>query len=513
MTTTHGNTKYRAPRWAIFAISGLVLAGISIAACSGGGSSAPTTPAMATASVMLSDPATCSGPTGPFAHVFVTITDVQANVSSSAGDGDSGWTDLTPSLSSQPKQVDLLGQANNQCFLATLGDAQQLQAGDYQQIRLILADNSATVANNACGNSTNCVILSADNSVHTLLLSSESKTGLKIPSGQIASGGFTIAAGQTKDLDIDFNTCASIVQEGNGQYRLKPVLHAGEVSTTSTSINGKVLDSATGNPVNGEVLVALEQKDATGVDRIMMSTLAGSDGSFVFCPIPTGTYDIVVVGEGASRRHGLSAIHRDGRRQRANYRLGKPSSAGRRSDGRGAVHGYYLFTERGKPGNLHGCAVECTRNNRRWDYLHHPVASQCPAALRYSLPGDSVIARLRSRRRLRDLCLDAAVRRTVSRPLLGEWGYIIAKLPPGKLCSGRTGVCSILRWNCRLRALGTEDAVVHAADIGRHHRGPNPCVCAVSIAFGQSAALLLSHDFYLSEGQRTVHRELPNAMR
>jgi len=35
------------------------------------------------------------------------------------------------------------------------------------------------------------------------------------------------------------------------------------------------------------------------VDRIMMATLAGSDGSFVFCPIPTGTYDIVVVGEGS----------------------------------------------------------------------------------------------------------------------------------------------------------------------------------------------------------------------
>jgi Domain of unknown function (DUF4382) len=254
---------------------------------------------MAAASVMISDPATCSGPAGPFAHVYVTITDVQANVSPSAGDGDSGRTDLTPGLSSQPKQVDLLGQANNQCFLATLGDTQQLQAGAYQQIRLILADNSATVSNNACGGSTNCVVLSADSSVHTLLLSSESKTGLKIPSGQIASGGFTIAAGQTKDLDIELNTCASIVQEGNGQYRLKPVLHAGEVSATSTSINGKVLDSATGNPVNGQVLVALEQNDATGVDRIMMATLAGSDGSFVFCPIATGTYDIVVVGEGS----------------------------------------------------------------------------------------------------------------------------------------------------------------------------------------------------------------------
>jgi hypothetical protein len=246
---------------------------------------------------MLSDPATCAGPNGPFMHVYVTITDVQANISSSAGDKDSGWTDLTPGLSSQPKQIDLLGQANNQCFLATLGATQQLQAGTYQQIRLILADNSASVSNNLCSNSANCVQLSSDNSMHELLLSSESKTGLKIPSGQIAAGGFTIAAGQTKDLDIDFNTCASIVTEGNGQYRLKPVLHAGEVSTTSTSINGKVLDPATGNPVNGEVTVALEQKDASGVDRIVMSTLAGSDGSFVFCPIPSGTYDLVIVGE------------------------------------------------------------------------------------------------------------------------------------------------------------------------------------------------------------------------
>jgi hypothetical protein len=288
-------SKQEKARSAVLASVALLVAAIFVVACSGGGSSTPT-PAMATASVMLSDPATCSGPTGPFAHVYITITDVQANVNSTAGDSDGGWTDLTPNLSSQPKQVDLLGEANNQCFLATLGDSQQLQQGNYQQIRLILAANNSTIPSNNCGNSANCVVLAADNSVHTLQLSSESKTGLKIPSGQIASGGFNIAAGQTKDLDIDFNTCASIVQEGNGQYRLKPVLHAGEVSTTSTSINGKVLDSAT-KPVMGEVLVALEQKDPTGVDRIIMTTLAGSDGSFVFCPIPAGTYDIVVVGQ------------------------------------------------------------------------------------------------------------------------------------------------------------------------------------------------------------------------
>jgi Domain of unknown function (DUF4382) len=297
VTAKQGSATSAGTRWFIFLIAGAFLAGLLVVACSSGNSGAPpAATATTTANVMLSDPATCSGPSGPFAHVYVTITDVTANISSSAGDGDSGWTDLTPGLSSQPKQIDLLGQANNQCFLATLGDTQQLQAGKYQQIRLILADNSATVANNACGNSANCVVLSSDNSVHQLLLSSESKTGLKIPSGQIASGGFSIAAGQTKDLDIDINTCASIVQEGNGQYRLKPVLHAGEVNTTSSSINGKVLDHQTGNPVNGNALVALEQTDATGVDRIVMATLAGSDGTFVFCPIPTGTYDVVVVG-------------------------------------------------------------------------------------------------------------------------------------------------------------------------------------------------------------------------
>jgi hypothetical protein len=285
---------------ALFSLFSVLVLGLLAIACGTSSNNSSTSPSSGMVSVSISDPATCAGPDGPFAHVYVTITDVQANVSASAGDNDAGWKDLTPSLASQPKQIDLLGQANNQCFLATLGDAQQLQAGSYQQIRLILADNSVNVANNLCSSSANCVVLASDSSVHPLQLSSEAKTGLKIPSGQIASGNFTIGAGQTKDLNIDFNTCASIVQQGNGQYRLKPVLHAGEVSTTATSINGKVLDKATGNPIDGQVSVALEQKDANGIDRIVMSTLAGADGSFVFCPIPAGTYDVVIVGVNAN---------------------------------------------------------------------------------------------------------------------------------------------------------------------------------------------------------------------
>ncbi len=279
-----------------FFACGVFVLALCISACSGGGSGTSTTASsMGTVSTSLSDPATCQAPDGQFSHVYVTVTDVQASTSATASSSGSGWVDLTPSLSSAPKQIDLLGQANNQCFLAMLGDNVELQAGSYQQIRLILADNSMSLSNNACGSAANCVVLTSDGSVHTLQLSSEAQTGIKIPSGQIASGGFTVQAGQTEDLDIDFNTCSSIVEEGNGQFRLKPVLHAGEVSTTSSSINGKVYDAATGNPVNGSGTVSLEQKDSTGVDRVVMSTTVAADGSFVFCPLPAGNYDVVAV--------------------------------------------------------------------------------------------------------------------------------------------------------------------------------------------------------------------------
>jgi hypothetical protein len=294
------NSPHRVWAWAVAVFGGLLIAFGVATACSNGATT--TGSGMSTVHVMLSDPATCQAPNGPFSHVWVTITDVQANVSATAGDTDSGWVDLTPALSKAPMQVDLLGLASNQCFLATLGDTNQLQAGAYEQIRVLLASNSSTVAGNKCGSAANCVMLTADatNTPHTLQLSSEAQTGIKIPSGQIASGGFTIAAGQTKDLDIDFNTCESIVQEGNGQYRLKPVLHAGEVSTTSTSINGTVVDGGTGNPVSGNVTVSLEQKDSGGIDRVLMTQTVNTDGSWVICPVMVGNtsapYDIVIVG-------------------------------------------------------------------------------------------------------------------------------------------------------------------------------------------------------------------------
>jgi hypothetical protein len=261
----------------------------------GSGTSSPVSMAT-TVNLHISDPATCGAPQGQFSHVYVTITDVLIHQSASANANDSGWVDLAPSLKNAPMQVDLLGLATNQCFLATLGST-GIQPGNYQQIRVMLADNSARIEGNKCGATANCVTLTSDlnSTPHALLLSSESQTGIKIPSGQIAGGQFTVAAGQTKDLNVDFNACASIVTLGNGGFRLKPVLHAGEVSLTSSSISGTVMDSVTRQAIaGGNTVVALEQKDSNNIDRVIMETIAGANGSFVFCPVPAGTYDIVI---------------------------------------------------------------------------------------------------------------------------------------------------------------------------------------------------------------------------
>jgi hypothetical protein len=107
-----------------------------------------------------------------------------------------------------------------------------------------------------------------------------------------------VTEGQSVDLNIDFNACASIVHEGNGKFRLKPTLTAGQVGANDTGIGGHVVDSLTNMPINGSVQVAIEQQDSTGVDRILMQTVADSNGNFRFCPLPTGMFDLVVVGIG-----------------------------------------------------------------------------------------------------------------------------------------------------------------------------------------------------------------------
>jgi hypothetical protein len=268
----------------------------------------------------------CIEPNGPYSNVWVTVTGVKAHLAGG------GWTTLVPSLSpSNPMQVDLLAESSNECFLATLGVTTGLQAGKYNQIRIYLEPNKATGVtlpvgeNNACAsvNGWNCVV--DTNGTHTLQLTSEAQTGLKIPASQIAHGGISLSAGQGADIDLDFNACRSIVVAGNAhshhgagpRFILKPVLHANEIGT-SALVAGTVFEGAesggnvivpTSNPtVVPFAEVWLEQQSSTftvgnpgptasptpgPVENLIAMTQADANGEFEFCPANDGSYEVV----------------------------------------------------------------------------------------------------------------------------------------------------------------------------------------------------------------------------
>jgi Domain of unknown function (DUF4382) len=236
--------------------------------------------------------------------------------------------DLTPGLSAQPMQVDLLAAPAHECFLAELGVNSGLPPGKYQQIRLILVANNAsgiTLADgetNQCGGSSgpwNCVFQTGSATPDELSLPSEAKTGIKIPPGQISGGGIDLASGTSVDIDIDFNACTSVVEAGkSGKFLLKPTLRAGEVGTNPLIAGTVVLGTAGGAGVTPDVgttipnaNVWLEQEPAAAnftlgnplpasgatpsvrVENLVQTTAADSHGHFEFCPVGPGTYDVV----------------------------------------------------------------------------------------------------------------------------------------------------------------------------------------------------------------------------
>jgi hypothetical protein len=282
---------------------GLACLATALVSC-GGGVNTISGGGTGTINVSLTDPPSCAFPNGAFDHVYVTIRSVQAHTSTTADDNSGGWQELAPQLNAHPKQIDLFAAASNTCLLTALGSNTALPVGTYQQIRLLLVPNDGgggpLPPTNACaGQGFNCVFLHGVSTPVELQLSSQANTGLKIPPGQIVGGPITVEAGKDVDLNIDFNACASIIQQSNGPFRLKPVLTAGQVSTNNTGISGQVVDRITLQPIplgtNGAVLVALEQQDS-GTDVIFQQTVADSNGNFNFCPLPSGaTFDVVAV--------------------------------------------------------------------------------------------------------------------------------------------------------------------------------------------------------------------------
>jgi hypothetical protein len=248
-------------------LSLLVLAALT--ACGGGGDGAgePIVGTSGTLRLSLTDAPACG-----FDQVFVTVEKVRVHASATAEPADGGWTDIALAT---PQRIDLLSLTNG--AMAALGQA-QLAAGTYQQLRLVLAANSAA---NPLANA----VVPTGGSAQPVDTPSALQSGIKL------NANLTVAADKVADFAIDFDACRSFTKAGNsGKVLLKPVL----------SVIPLLSDA--GQRIVGHVDAALASGGATvsvqsaGVP--VRATPTDATGKFVLYPVPAGSYDLVVTASG-----------------------------------------------------------------------------------------------------------------------------------------------------------------------------------------------------------------------
>ncbi|WP_159038680.1 DUF4382 domain-containing protein, partial [Brumimicrobium mesophilum] len=93
-----------------------------------------------------------------------------------------------------------------------LTDPTAIPTGKINQLRLILGDGNYAVEQD-----------SLTTTQYPLELSSQDKTGIKI------NVNSEVMANQTMVLTLDFDAGSSIIETGNGQYKLKPVIKVEEI--------------------------------------------------------------------------------------------------------------------------------------------------------------------------------------------------------------------------------------------------------------------------------------------
>ena len=130
----------------------------------------------------------------PAAYQEVNVEVVEVQIHSNIG----GWTSLDVADSIYDL---LLLQNNANAVLGTL----QVPSGTVSQVRLILGSQNSVKINNV---------------VYPLTLSSEDESGLKLNIHQM------LIANNPYTLVLDFDAMQSINVNGNGTYKLKPVLSA-----------------------------------------------------------------------------------------------------------------------------------------------------------------------------------------------------------------------------------------------------------------------------------------------
>jgi hypothetical protein len=188
---------------------------------------------------------------GDYKEVNVEILGVE--VHRADGDNDSGWQ----SLDVDGGVYNLLELTNG---LDTLLGTIEIPAGKISQIRLKLGDDNT---------------IKVGSETFDLSTPSAQQSGLKL---QVHK---TLAEGITYKILLDFDVARSILQTGNGSYKLKPVIR-----TIAEAQDGAIKGSV--DPLTTPAIYAISGLDTLG------TTYADATGNFLIRGLASGTYDVVL---------------------------------------------------------------------------------------------------------------------------------------------------------------------------------------------------------------------------
>lgn len=195
------------------------------------------------------------------AHLTVRMTDAPANYDAVMIDvqgvevtGEGGNLVM---LNTSAGIYNLLDFTNGMDTLIASGD---MDAGTISQIRLILGTENSVMV---------------DSVVYHLSTPSAEQSGLKLQIHQ------TFVAGVAYYILLDFDASQSIILQGNGEYKLKPVIR-----TINAAVSGSIKGSI--SPISLGTTIS-----ATS-NGVVYSTTANLNGYFMIAGLPAGTYDITV---------------------------------------------------------------------------------------------------------------------------------------------------------------------------------------------------------------------------
>lgn len=186
---------------------------------------------------------------GPYEKVFIDLQGVE--ITGSGGQ--------TVTLNVKKGIYNLLDLSNG---VSTLIATDTLETSTVEQIRLILGTNNSVTVNSVS---------------YPLSTPSAEQTGLKLQVHQ------TLQQGILYTILLDFDANKSIVDLGNGGYKLKPVIRTIETAI-SGSITGKI------SPVGLATVSAVNSTDPL----LSFSTSVNANGNFTVMGLPPGTYDLTI---------------------------------------------------------------------------------------------------------------------------------------------------------------------------------------------------------------------------